>query len=187
MTVLSIVNIGYGFGTNWDWSTKYVKVFLYFERIIEQTIHQRDYYNYGFAKPILQQTYLVPLINHQINRNKQKAQPIPKKTNIDTNNTNVDRRKKYIYALFEHFCDSKRDYINLTCINDEIKNMDISLIKILFKTKNIDKNSNKNKEYELNDVSLKLIFPNIKRYKNQLGYWIKLDHHKRTFTITNHE
>eukprot|EP01084_Bolivina_argentea_P069956 127233_1 len=125
--ILAIVDIQFAAGRKWFKSKDYCEMFLYFERITEQTIFTKDFYNYGTIqkdgkvaiendiKKIkkLQETHLFPLIEHQMNRNRINIiNPIT--------NDNIQPELLYIYALFEHFCDEKRDYINLTCIQQEI-------------------------------------------------------------------
>eukprot|EP01084_Bolivina_argentea_P249777 418288_1 len=69
MTVLSILDIYVPSDNKWDGYGGYIKSILYFERITEQTVHQKDYYNYGIVNQKnkekwlqIQQDYLLPLI-----------------------------------------------------------------------------------------------------------------------------
>eukprot|EP01084_Bolivina_argentea_P056853 103974_1 len=89
----------------------HIDAILYLERITEQTIHQRDYYNYGHLKKHLQKKYLIPLIRHQMKRNE---------NNFEMKENKVNEVQQYVFALFEHFCDSQREYIDLSCIKYEI-------------------------------------------------------------------
>eukprot|EP01083_Nonionella_stella_P139838 427460_1 len=127
MTVLAVVDIQYRKGTKLIALGKYALVFLYFERIVEQTIHNKSYYNYGSVSKRDQRNYLLPLIEHQMQRN-----------GYGDGHSEDDEEKKedkdeYLYALFEHFCDSKHEYINLTCISEEIEEMNESIQCIFFK------------------------------------------------------
>eukprot|EP01084_Bolivina_argentea_P223308 377859_1 len=154
MTVLAIIDIGYAYANRWYWLGHHTKVLLYFERLITQTIHQRNNYNYGFVSKSVQKKYLIPLIEHQINRNREhKIQ-------------HIAPERHYLYALFEHFCDMRTNYIDLTCIHKEIETMHRSLINILFE------HNTGNHKHKINNESIKLIFPKLKGYKNHLGYWI---------------
>eukprot|EP01083_Nonionella_stella_P004799 13992_1 len=168
MTVLAVVDIEYwtraadgqrqcvSLGTN-------AQVFLYFERIVEQTIHNKNYYNYGFVKKEIQRRYLLPLIKHQMQLNgwERPDRKPPKE---------IDEQHQYLYALFQHFCDSKRDYINLTCIKDEIETMDKSIQSVLFK-----QNGTASVKLEINNENIRYIFPKLKGYKNHWEYWIQFD------------
>ncbi len=166
MTTLAITDIGSTFNGEWKWLGPYIKGLLYFERITEQTVHQIKYYNYGFVTREKQKKYLIPLIKHQMNRNNNSNE-------LKLKGINNDDEKKYVYSLFEHFCDSKNDYINLTCIENEKEKMDESSLKdILFKKTK----TNKNIEYkDINDKNIKLIFPHLRQYKNYMNYWVKLN------------
>eukprot|EP01083_Nonionella_stella_P004798 13991_1 len=166
MTVLAVVDIHYRKGTAVTHLETYALVFLYFERIIEQTIHNKDYYNCGFATKKQQRKYLYNMIEHQMQRNGHKN----RMHEGDEKTMDLETKEEYLYALFEHFCDSKQEYINLTCINDEIEGMDESIQNIFFKTAH--KGSNK---WEINDKNLQSIFPKLKGYKNHLGYWIHFE------------
>eukprot|EP01083_Nonionella_stella_P073086 197384_1 len=157
MTVLAVIDIQYQNGREMHKTGKHAKVFLYFERIVEQTIHNKSYYNYDLVSPKEQEKYLLPLIEHQMQRNRYGDK-------VD------DRKQEYLFALFEHFCDSKQEYINLTCINDEMQHMHPSIKHIFFK-----QNKANNVKWEINDGNLKLIFPKLKGYKNYLGYWIHFE------------
>eukprot|EP01083_Nonionella_stella_P250094 864124_1 len=159
MTVLAVVDIQYRKRNSITRIGTYALVFLYFERIVEQTIHNKDYYNCGFATKTQQRECLYPLILHQMKRN-----------GYDKTHHDVETDKdEYLHMLFEHFCDSKKEYINLTCIHDEIEGMDQPLQDIFFKV-NTD-----NHKWDINDANLQFIFPKLKGYKNYLGYWIHLD------------
>eukprot|EP01083_Nonionella_stella_P004800 13996_1 len=161
MTVLAVVDIQYRSGRQMKAIGTYALGFLYFERIVEQTIHNKDYYNYGFVTKTQQRKYLLPLIQHQMQRNRQ--------NHVSVAVGDEKQEDEYVYALFEHFCDSKREYINLTCINDEIEQMDDSIQCIFFKT------NEENVQWEINDENVQLIFPKINGYKHHLGYWIHFE------------
>ena len=171
MTVLAIIDIGYEYDGKWCRLTDWFKAFLYFERIVEQTIHQKDFYNHGVVPDDdkekerfmrLQGRYLVPMIRHQMDRNGDRRGSNQEET--ERVEVEVEDDRRYVDALFEHFCDSKRDWINLTCIEEERESMHPSLDGILFR----------NKSNEIDDENIKLIFPNLKQFKNAMGYWIQL-------------
>eukprot|EP01083_Nonionella_stella_P012289 34860_1 len=163
MTVLAVVDIQYSHQGKPISIEDYVLSFLYFERIIEQSIHNKRDYNYGVnIKKKQQRKYLFPMIRHQMTRNGYDARH---EENISKDD------HEYLYALFEHFCDSKQEYINLTCINDEVEQMDECIQRILFKVND----ENVIIKWEINDANLQLIFPNIKGYKNYLRYWVHFD------------
>eukprot|EP01083_Nonionella_stella_P141493 436093_1 len=167
MTVLAVINIEYKSGGKCKTLGEYAAVLLYFERIVEQTIHNKNYYNYAIdVSKETQHKYLWPLMDHQIKRNSSR---MPNQWNLNVQRSeskeDIDREMdEYLYALFEHFCDSKRDYINLTCINDEIESMDEMIRDVFF-----------NDKKEINDENLQLLFPKLKGYKNHLGYWIHFE------------
>eukprot|EP01083_Nonionella_stella_P147885 467265_1 len=166
MTVLAIVNIEYKRGAEMTHMRTYLSVLLYFERIMEQTIHNKGYYNYGVVSKKKQKQYLLPMIEHQMQRNRC-VDPCDEE---DEKIENSDKKSnQYLCALFEHFCDSKQEYINLTCLNEEIEQMDECLQRILFRV------NKENVKWEINDANLQLIFPNIKGYKNYLRYWVHFD------------
>eukprot|EP01083_Nonionella_stella_P022031 60907_1 len=154
MTVLAVIDIQYRKGRKTARLGKCALVFLYFERILEQTIHNKSYYNYGLVSKADQRKYLLPLIQHQMQRNGYS----------DNGEEQKEDKDEYLYALFEHFCDSKQEYVNLTCINDEIARMDESIQCIFF---------HKDDKWQINDDNLQLIFPKLKGYINHLGYWQK--------------
>ena len=144
----------------------YIKAILYFERIIEQTVHDKYFYNYGVITnetkgewSEIQKNYLVPLLKNQINRNKWRISKEIKNEKVKKND-NV-----YMNELFEYFCDDKTDYIDLSCIKQEIENMCEELREILFtdSTKCL-----------INNDNLKQIFPYLMQYKNTDGHWISL-------------
>eukprot|EP01083_Nonionella_stella_P150959 481748_1 len=155
MTELAIINI-IDLGASGDEEryemAKYMKVILYFERLCEQTVYNKDYYNYGQCTLPYQSLYLAPLIRKQMQRNSTHiAAAAAPHQNIPT----------YIAALFEHFCDSKDDYINLTCIH--LQKMHHHIKQILFRN-----------DDQINNKNLKLIFPKLRKYKNPLDHWITL-------------
>eukprot|EP01083_Nonionella_stella_P088682 247318_1 len=116
MTVLAIVNIHYKVRQKtknksmvnvWQECSEYMKSMLYFERIIEQNIHNKDFYNYGVitAETIeewvdRQRIYLVPLIQAKVTNTQKKI-------------------SQYIFDLFVHFCDKQTTFIDLSCIQYE--------------------------------------------------------------------
>eukprot|EP01083_Nonionella_stella_P165564 551065_1 len=166
MTVLSITNIYNPSDNEWKGYGDYVAAFLYFERIIEQTNQQKHHYNYGQLAANKQEEYLVPAIKHQMDKNSSTDQSIP----------------HYVRVLFEYFCDSKRDYIDLSCINEEIPSMAQSLSEILFKDikfvapqdepPTIAFETSVVREYKINNQNIKRIFPNLVEYKNHMSNWI---------------
>ncbi len=97
------------------------------------------------------------LILHQINRNMKQQMP------------------EYILTLFEHFCDSKRTSINLSLIMNEIDDMADRFKKILFT--NIDKNP------QINESFIKLMFPNLKKYKHPNGESVLLEDESGNYSI----
>eukprot|EP01083_Nonionella_stella_P268610 908178_1 len=90
---------------------EYMQCMLYWERITEQNIHNKDAYLCGIIteKMERQRAYLVPLIQCQID--KRKPTHIP----------------QYIYELFRNFCDKKINCIDLSCIHDERRFMCMAL------------------------------------------------------------
>eukprot|EP01083_Nonionella_stella_P040217 109293_1 len=111
MTVLSITNIYNPSHNGWTGYADYVQSFLYFERIIQQTIHQKHHYNFGKISKEKQREYLVPLIRYQMKQNGYSG--------LD-GDIEFGEDLAYICVLFGYFCDSKRDHIDLSCINEEI-------------------------------------------------------------------
>ena len=111
-------------GTDIKISGEYMKCFLFWERILEQTAASRPSYNYGVISEKnrmqwmqRQQKYLVPLLKRRMNiLAKSESADIP----------------PYIEQLFNHFCDFKRS-VNLSCIGMEVEFMEQSLREILFK------------------------------------------------------
>eukprot|EP01084_Bolivina_argentea_P223309 377861_1 len=167
MTVLSITNIYTPSLNKYEGYGEYVASFLYFERIVEQTIHQKRYYKHGVVKEKTkevwmerQDKYLVPLLKNIMYRNKHRQ----------NNSELCDKLPWYIRALFEHFCDNKRNYIDLSCINEEIGFMHNSLTDILFESSDVGDGDVR--DYKINDANIKLIFINLIEYKNHMGYWI---------------
>merc|ERR1711902_156710 len=160
LTVLSITNIYNPSDNDWKGYGEYVSSFLYFERIIEQTNQQKHHHNYGKINRHQQNKYLVPLIKHQMNRNGYKN------NNDDEKEDNDDEIPPYICVLFEYFCDNKRDYIDLSCINEEISLMDESLQNLLFQNIKFGNHNGLVRGYKINNKNLKLIFPNLVEYKN---------------------
>ena len=169
MTVLSITNIYNPSDNGWNGYGEYVNVLLFFERIIEQTDQQKHHYNYGQLSAEKQSKYLVPLIKQQMVRN-----------GYICSHRNAEEKEeadipKYVGTLFQKFCDSKRDYIDLSCINEEIKAMHQSLQQILFtdlQFANDDEAEGIFREYKINNKNIKLIFPNLIEYKNHISNWI---------------
>merc|ERR1712187_328687 len=86
---------------------------------------------------------------------------------------------KYILVLFQYFCDDKKDHIDLSCINEEIKddNMDPSLRQILFREVKVLHDGTVG-DYKINNKKLKRIFPNLVEYRNHMGNWIYVGQHK---------
>eukprot|EP01083_Nonionella_stella_P081885 225813_1 len=174
MTVLAIIDIGYeGRKGKWVQLTNAFQLLLYFEKIIEQSEHQRAFYNYGARPPKKAQTnILVPLIRHQMRRNGGDRE---EKKQHDDDVADVKEDKQYLYCLFEHFCDSKREYLNLKCINDERQAMSKSLQRILFEIHGDHEGAGGDEDdVQIHRANIKLIFPNLKQYKNHMGYWITL-------------
>lgn len=162
MTQLAIVNLTYIHDGQILSLEKFFKVFLYFERLIEQSVHNRASYNFGtvpqdqrerskFIK--LQKTHLMPMLRHQMARNEAPEAQGQRK---------MDAAKLYLFNLFEHFCDAKREYIDLTCIKDkrELDNMHPALKSILFE----------GMDNTLSVRNIKLIFPNLKQLCDCIVY-----------------
>eukprot|EP01083_Nonionella_stella_P181568 650810_1 len=148
MTVLAIINITESGGKD---CSKYMKCMLYFERIIEQNIHNKDFYNYGVITEDTkekwmdrQQRYLLPLIRSKMD-NIQKKIP------------------QYVFDLFGNFCDKQTAFIDLSCIQYEKQFMCDALQNILFDERQMIHHDN-----------IKKIFPNVTQYKNHHGYWVDL-------------
>jgi len=163
MTVLSITNIYNPSDNKWEGYKEWVASFLYFERIIEQTHENRDHFNYGQLCEEEQNKYLVPLIKYQMRRNGYG----------DDKNETCIKIPHYIKVLFEYFCDAKKDHIDLSCINEEISKMDLSLQSILF----YEFYEEDLQQWKINNVNLKKIFPNLVEYRNHMGNWIYVGQH----------
>eukprot|EP01084_Bolivina_argentea_P037087 68544_1 len=58
MTVMAIINIYDPLYNNWDGYYDYIQSMLYFERITEQTVHQKEYYNHGMITQETKETWL---------------------------------------------------------------------------------------------------------------------------------
>eukprot|EP01084_Bolivina_argentea_P000941 1724_1 len=144
MTILSIINIYNPSDNKWDGYKEYIKIMLYFERIIEQNIHTKDFYNYGIVTEKtkkewieLQDEYLMPLLQCQIQRKLiTKKPPIP----------------QYIYDVFTNICNKKTDSIDLSCIEYETKYMHPKLREIIFDDNN-----------RIDNDAIKQIFPNLQQ------------------------
>eukprot|EP01083_Nonionella_stella_P269388 911391_1 len=169
MAELSITNIYCPSDNAWKGYGNYVAALLYFERIIEQTNQRKQYYNYGKLSKKNQKMYLVPLIKHQMKRNDQ-DQMIGNE--LDEDDTVLPR---YICVLFENFCDNKRDYIDLSCINEEIPLMDDSLLKLFVNIVLVVDTENAS-QYKINNENITRIFPNLEEYKNHMSHWIYVGH-----------
>ena len=129
---------------------QYVKCFLYFERILEQTVDTRDRYIHGVITKKSrkmwmqrQRKYLVPLIR--------------RKMRISAEEEGAEKEiPKYIQQLFNYFCDRKST-VNLSCIRKEIEFMDQSLKRILWTV-------SEDEEEVLNVDTLRVILPNLVSY-----------------------
>eukprot|EP01084_Bolivina_argentea_P279412 477680_1 len=170
MTVLAITNIFNPNDNGWNGYPKYMQALLYFERITEQNIHQKQYYNHGVVTDKnkekwkkTQDEYLIPMLKYQQKRNEYKTNRTEEEMKIDTD------IPSYICSLIEHYFDSKK-IIDLSCIQDEIKYMTPTLIDIFFE--NIG-NTEKPK-YEINAEHIMLIFPSLTQYKHYSGYWVNV-------------
>lgn len=165
MTTLAIVDIYSVFDGQWEWMTPHIQSLLYFERIIEQTVHQTAYYNHGGTlNRQKQRKYLVPLIKHQMARTRS-----GRIFRGNINESGVSEQELYARRLFEHFCDSKVESIDLTLIEEERNGMDESLINILW-----TKVTSKRIPRSISSENIMLIFPNLKQYKNSMDYWVRL-------------
>eukprot|EP01084_Bolivina_argentea_P150149 262214_1 len=168
MSALSITNIYSPSDNQFQGYSKYIKAILYLERITEQNIHQKRFYNHGVITDNnkddwvgIQEQYLIPIINYQMHRYTESKEEM-KETGIIP---------PYIALLVEHFCD-KKEIINVSCIQYEIQFMIDALKLILFDKIPIKDNKIK---YEINNQKLKLIFPHLKQYQHYAGYWVNLD------------
>ncbi len=172
MTVLAITNIYTPSDNKWDGYRRYLMAMLYLERITEQNVHQKLYYNHGvIAKDTkdqwikIQNECLIPMIAHSINRYESKEDVHEVK--------NDDNIPPYICNLIEHFLDNKT-IIDLSCIQREIKNMSEPLKLLLFEKIEFIQNNKTNIKYEINNKKLNVIFPNLVQYKHYSGYWVNL-------------
>merc|ERR1719242_2507081 len=106
----------------------FMKCFLYWERIMEQTIETRMSYNNGMITKKnkkqwmeRQRKYLMPLI--------QRRMMVMERKEDDDDDDDIPI---YIEQLFNQFCDRKSS-LNLSCLLMEKQFMDQSLREILFK------------------------------------------------------
>merc|ERR1719242_513919 len=95
----------------------YMRSFLFWERIMEQTAETRMSYNHGMVTEKnkkqwmeRQRKYLVPLIQRRM-------MMVEKKENEENEDIPI-----YIEQVFNHFCD-KKSSVNLSCIGMEIQFM----------------------------------------------------------------
>ena len=150
--VLSIINIYTPAINKWEGHSKWIKAILYFERIIEQTKDTRKHYNYGRLtdknRSEIQQQYLIPLLEHQVQRHKA--------------STSAKLANSYIYDLFSFFCGSKT-FIDLSCIKKEHQDIIDDLKEILFPP------ADNGDKYAINSA----IFPNLQWYINADGDKVK--------------
>ena len=128
---------------------------LYFERIIEQNIHNREYYYHGVVseqrkEQLMQKQmeYLIPMIKSHVTQSKEPHVPL------------------YIYHLFSHFCRSKTDLIDLSCIHEERAFMCKALRMIFFR--------GKAKERRLNNDRIKDLFPKLQSYRDEHGLLVQV-------------
>ena len=142
-------------GSEYEDNREYVKCFLYWERILEQTVDTRNSYIHGvitkkWRKKWMQRQrkYLVPLIRSKMR--------IP-----EMDQGAKDRIPRYIQQLFNYFCDRKST-VNLSCIGMEIEFMDQSLRDILL-------TASDDGEEVVNVDALSVILPNIVSGINELG------------------
>ena len=155
MSVLSVINIFNVSDNGWKGYKDYFDVILYFERIIEQNIHNRDYYCHGVVNDRnkenfiqKQMDYLIPLIKSHITQSKDPYVP------------------QYIYDIFVHFCESKEDLIDLSCISEERRFMCKDLRMIFF--------SQDSKERRLNSDRIKDLFPKLQSYRDEHSLLVKV-------------
>ena len=156
--MLSIINIYNVSENGWKSYKDYLDVLLYFERIIEQNIHNRHYYCHGVVNQRTkddfiqkQMDYLVPLIKSHVTQSKEPYVP------------------QYIYDIFVHFCESKTDYIDLSCIHGERQFMCRALRMIFFSGKETDRRLNKDR--------IKDMFPKLQSYRDEHNLLVQI---KRT-------
>ena len=140
-------------GSDNEINGEYMKCFLFWERILEQTAASRSSYNHGVITKKnrkqwmeRQRKYLVPVMRRRMR--------------IFEENESVDV-PPYIMQLFNHFCDRKSS-VNLSCIGMEIEFMEQSLREILFQ-------ESEDGEYAVNIESLIVILPNLKSYIDENG------------------
>ena len=105
---------------------------------------------------------LVPLLRFQMDSNSNRHE---QKENVIS---------KHIQDLFTFFCDEKRDYIDLSCLNEEISSMDEALQDILVGNVKYHRNSDIPTKYKMKNNNLRLILPNPTEDKNHRGYLINL-------------
>ena len=161
-TVLAITNLLIPGSENQS-NKQYVKCFLYWERILEQTESTRGSYIYGvITKKSAKQwkerqlRCLVPLIRRKMKIGMNEQNEVQKENEIP----------KYIEQLFNHFCDRKST-VNLSCIGMEIEFMDQSLKDILF---TISEDGQ-----DVVDIdTLSLILPNLVSYIDDNGITLPL-------------
>ena len=156
MTVLSIVNIKHIVDSKRQSYKQHIAVMLYFERIIEQNVNNRDHYYHGVIVESTkehwirkQEKYLIPVIRSHVTKSREHKVP------------------RYIYDLFVHFCLSKTDFIDLSCIHDERQYMCKSLERLFF--------VGKPAERRMNDDKIKDMFPKLSSYRNEHGLLISVE------------
>ena len=138
----------------------FMKCFLFWERIMEQTEETRMSYNHGMITEKnkkqwmeRQRKYLMPLIQRRM-------------VTVERKEDDDDDIPVYIEQLFNHFCDRKSS-VNISCIGMEIQFMNPLLREILFK-----ESEDGNVESDVN--ALNVIFPNLKSFVNMEGELVKL-------------
>jgi len=131
----------------------YMMCFLYWERILEQSVDTRSKYIYGVITPKtklkwmeLQKRCLVPLIRRRTSEF------------VESEGMGI-QIPSYIMELFNHFCDQKSS-INLSCFRMEMEFMEQSLKHILFQQ--LDDG-----QFVVNEATIHVIFPNLLGYVNE--------------------
>ena len=149
LAITNLVESGSDNKTNGE----YMKCFLFWERILEQTAASRSSYNHGVITKKnrkqwmeRQRKYLVPVMRRRMRI-------------FEANE--IDDVPPYIMQLFNHFCDRKSS-VNLSCIGMEIQFMEQSLREILFKVV-------EDGEEELDIEALTVILPNLRSLVNGEG------------------
>ena len=132
---------------------EYMRCFLYWERILEQTESSRTSYIHGVITEKNKDRW--------IERQRKCLVPLLRRRMMVSVESESDDIPKYIVQLFDHFCDHKSN-ANLSCIGMEIEFMAQSLREILLKE--LDDG-----QYAVNVETLTVILPNLVSYVGEEG------------------